>query len=261
MAANKAEEVAILAAAPRGRYINKRKVSGLRRCFRHNEKPPVESPAQNKEEIKQRVVELPEEIIVEILLKLPFKYMIQFSCVSKKWRSLILHDPQFSKTHYKVASQQRTLGQSLLVSSQIKLPSTWTAYNLSDPNFQSLQDLAGDHHVPNSFLSSPFKKNHPGLGWFSAVQLLGSCNGLVCKVQAHGLEDNILKTCISGTLQPVSSATCLSQNHKAGMEGYSGTSSAAYLRKNRHACCWISLHSLIVILVMLTQLITTNMLF
>ncbi|XP_004306101.1 PREDICTED: F-box/kelch-repeat protein At3g06240-like [Fragaria vesca subsp. vesca] len=155
---------------------------GLRCCFRHNKKPPVDSPAKNKEEIKQGVVELPEEIIVEILLKLPFKYMIQFSCVSKKWRSLILHDPQFSKTHYKVASQQRTLGQSLLVSSQIKLPSRYTVYNLSDPNFQSLQVLAGDHHVPNSFLSSPFKKNHPGtaLGWFSAVQLLGSCNGLVC---------------------------------------------------------------------------------
>ncbi|XP_062017217.1 F-box/kelch-repeat protein At3g06240-like [Rosa rugosa] len=146
----------------------------------------------NKKKIK-RVVKLPEDIIVEILLKLPFKYLIQCSCVSKKWRSLILFDPQFSKPHYKVASEQRSLGQSLLcVSRRSKFPLKWFEIPVytSDPKFQSLEVLAGDH-VPNSFLSFPLKEKKYG-----SLQLLGSCNGLVCLGELSAYERHYKNVCI-----------------------------------------------------------------
>ncbi|CAB4301686.1 unnamed protein product [Prunus armeniaca] len=38
---------------------------------------------------------LPEEIIVQILCRLPMKPLIRFSSVSERWHYLIIEDPQF----------------------------------------------------------------------------------------------------------------------------------------------------------------------
>ncbi|KAH0739079.1 hypothetical protein KY290_037784 [Solanum tuberosum] len=42
---------------------------------------------------------MPNDIILNILLRLPVKSLLQFKCVCKSWRSLI-EDPQFIKHHY-----------------------------------------------------------------------------------------------------------------------------------------------------------------
>ncbi|RHN63682.1 putative F-box domain-containing protein [Medicago truncatula] len=41
---------------------------------------------------------LPEELIVEILLRLSVKSLLQYKCVCKTWKTL-LSDPQFAKSH------------------------------------------------------------------------------------------------------------------------------------------------------------------
>ncbi|KAL8026676.1 hypothetical protein ABFX02_14G043900 [Erythranthe guttata] len=48
-------------------------------------------------------LEIPEEIIEEILLNLPVKTLLKFKCVSKRWRSLISGN-YFAKRHFKKSS-------------------------------------------------------------------------------------------------------------------------------------------------------------
>ncbi|MCI40987.1 F-box/kelch-repeat protein, partial [Trifolium medium] len=39
---------------------------------------------------------LPEELIIQILLRLPVRSLIEFKCVCKSWKTLI-SDPKFAK--------------------------------------------------------------------------------------------------------------------------------------------------------------------
>ncbi|KAK7245809.1 hypothetical protein RIF29_40660 [Crotalaria pallida] len=42
---------------------------------------------------------LPIELIIEILARLPMKFLMQFKCVCKSWETLISRDPKFAKKH------------------------------------------------------------------------------------------------------------------------------------------------------------------
>ncbi|KAK9949277.1 hypothetical protein M0R45_004810 [Rubus argutus] len=103
---------------------------------------------------------LPEEIIVQILYRLPVKPLIRFSCVSKRWSSII-SDPQFAKSHFKLASERKTLSCRLLLST----PSQFKSLDMQTLSF------VDDSSVRK--LACPFKQ--PG----RAVKTLGSCNGMV----------------------------------------------------------------------------------
>ncbi|KAM5576936.1 hypothetical protein ABKV19_007669 [Rosa sericea] len=106
---------------------------------------------------------LPEDLIIlQILTRLPIKSLIRFSCVSKRWSSIILSDPQFAKKHFKLASEQNSLSQRLLLSTRSQMQSL-------DVDTSSFVD---DSSVRN--LTCPFKQ--PG----HFVKMLGSCNGMVC---------------------------------------------------------------------------------
>lgn len=73
-------------------------------------------------EMKKNVVyDLPEDIIFKILCRLPVKSLIRFTCVSKRWRSVIISDPQFAKFQHKLASQRKTLCHRFLVSTLFRL--------------------------------------------------------------------------------------------------------------------------------------------
>ncbi|CAB4284037.1 unnamed protein product [Prunus armeniaca] len=104
---------------------------------------------------------IPEEMTLRILYRLPVKSLIRFSCVSKQWLSKIIHDPEFAKTHYKLAREQQTLSHRLLVSTQT------SGLESIDLETRSFGDNSGVRR-----LSSPF--NEPG-----HLRFLGSCNGLV----------------------------------------------------------------------------------
>jgi len=61
-----------------------------------NSNPPPNSPHSNGGAPASLLL---NELIVEILSRLPVKTLMQFKCVCKSWNTLISHDPVFAKLH------------------------------------------------------------------------------------------------------------------------------------------------------------------
>ncbi|XP_045802997.1 F-box/kelch-repeat protein At3g23880-like [Trifolium pratense] len=102
----------------------------------------------------------PEEIIVEILLRLPVRSLLQFRCVCKFWKNLI-SDPQFAKSHVLSST-----AYPQLVSIDIGIAkSDIVSYPLK-PLLENPNPSAG---VKSAFFLSRQR-----------TSMIGSCNGLIC---------------------------------------------------------------------------------
>jgi len=66
----------------------------MKTCGRKRKKTKSEAPPR---------VPFNEDLMMEILLKLPMKSVMRFKCLSKSWFSLI-SDPQFARTHFDAAA-------------------------------------------------------------------------------------------------------------------------------------------------------------
>ncbi|KAL6206970.1 hypothetical protein ACLB2K_024215 [Fragaria x ananassa] len=99
-----------------------------------------------------------DDIIVEILLKLPAKSLLRFRCVCKSWRALI-SDPSFVRNHLR---RVNTNHFNLLVGTR------W----FSQADVISKQDDGG---IAITELDYPVTFSDPG-----CFMIYGSCNGLVC---------------------------------------------------------------------------------
>ncbi|KAM5576115.1 F-box protein CPR1-like [Rosa sericea] len=112
---------------------------------------------------------LPEDVIVRIMQRLPIKSLIRFTCVSKRWRFIILSDPDFAKSQFQIASHHQTLCHRLLISTV----SITESFNSLD-EFNSL-DLdtppLGENSLVLRRVGCPLTQ-HP-------VTILCSCNGLI----------------------------------------------------------------------------------
>ncbi|KAL2459246.1 F-box/kelch-repeat protein [Forsythia ovata] len=104
---------------------------------------------------------LPQEIMEDILSRLPAKYIAQFRCVSNPWRTL-LSDPQFINTHL---INRHTKENLILISPNQSL---YTITNLAVSRKLSFQPELSDT-------------------W---TEVVGSCNGLVLLVNEE--EDKFL---------------------------------------------------------------------
>ncbi|XP_043698614.1 F-box/kelch-repeat protein At3g06240-like [Telopea speciosissima] len=104
---------------------------------------------------------LPFEIIREILSRLPVKSLLRFRCVSKDWRSLI-SDPFFISQHLRRSSE--------------KNPSVC----LTDG---PLFTITFDGSSTATRVDIPFK------GLVDEVEIVGSCNGLLCLFPSERLSD------------------------------------------------------------------------
>ncbi|CAL5209335.1 unnamed protein product [Lathyrus oleraceus] len=101
---------------------------------------------------------LPEELVGEILLRLPVKYLFQFKCVCKSWKTLI-SDPQFAKRHLRIKTTDNQMSVfTVLEESRI------VSYRL-----KSLCENPSNH-TPVTF-SDMTNRDY---------RIIGSCNGLLC---------------------------------------------------------------------------------
>ncbi|KAM5588334.1 F-box protein CPR1-like [Rosa sericea] len=103
---------------------------------------------------------LPEHVIVQIMERLPIKSLIRFTSVSKRWRFIILSDPNFAKSQFQQTRSRRVL-----------------CFDPRESEFES-RDLetswsTGDDSMDRK-LRCPFKNPDDEL------RSLSSCNGLVC---------------------------------------------------------------------------------
>ncbi|XP_024199770.1 F-box protein CPR1-like [Rosa chinensis] len=110
-------------------------------------------------------VYLPEHVIVQIMERLPIKSLIRFTSVSKRWRFIILSDPNFAKSQFQQTRSHRAL-----------------CFDRRESEFESrdLETLwsTGDNSTDRK-LRCPFK--NPG----DELRSLSSCNGLVCATLSH----------------------------------------------------------------------------
>ncbi|CAK7332961.1 unnamed protein product [Dovyalis caffra] len=113
---------------------------------------------------------LPNELIIEILSRLPAKSLIQFRCVSKSFKSLI-SDPEFIKTHLEKVktlskSHHPDFSQTIVISS-------------SEPLFKlkscSVHSVCNNPETDVVILDDYSLKDTYSYDW-----VVGSCDGLLC---------------------------------------------------------------------------------
>ncbi|PRQ20281.1 putative F-box domain-containing protein [Rosa chinensis] len=127
---------------------------------------------------EQLDVHLPEHVVLNILCRLPLKSLIRFTCVSKRWRSLIISDPQFANSHFRLAASQ--LRRNVLISTHpifISEGTLGTTHTMLPSRFHSLDDNFSVRSL--TFPSVPNRD----------IVVMGSCNGLVVlgKFYRHAL--------------------------------------------------------------------------
>ncbi|KAJ8573862.1 hypothetical protein K7X08_010373 [Anisodus acutangulus] len=113
----------------------------------------------------QEIPTLPQELITEILIRLPIKTLLKFMCVSKSWLSL-LSNTEFHNTHinYSIKNPKMTDYTLAMVSTVSGLGKICHVYTIGSEN--SSVTVAKHGCPPKSLSLSAF--------------LLDSCNGLIC---------------------------------------------------------------------------------
>ncbi|XP_057422644.1 F-box/kelch-repeat protein At3g23880-like [Lotus japonicus] len=112
---------------------------------------------------------LPEELIIEILLKLPVRSLLRFICVCKSWKTLI-DSPQFVKDHLRNSMSDTNMTRQQLVS---------FAKNESNKiETCSVQSLFENPSAPPEILSFRVESKHQ--------YIVGSCYGLMCLCDHNG---------------------------------------------------------------------------
>ncbi|KAL9165480.1 hypothetical protein ABFS82_06G173500 [Erythranthe guttata] len=138
-------------------------------------KPPTSSDHHQPSRITRRRIQtpasaaaaaaFPEELIEEILSRLPVNSLLKFRSVSKSWRALI-SDKKFISAHLKNSSKNTNFTLRRIISTII-LP----YYTLKHCSLHSL--LSGP-------LTNAVDSDYPMKNPQNSVRIVGCCNGLVC---------------------------------------------------------------------------------
>ncbi|GAU41603.1 hypothetical protein TSUD_196730 [Trifolium subterraneum] len=118
---------------------------------------------RRRTEKKALQYQLPHDLIIQILLRLPVKSLVRFKCVSKSWFSLI-SDPHFANSHFQFSATTLTR-RILLMSASPTLESRSINFEASSLD----DDSASVSLYPNFMLFESY----------SHVHIEGSCRGFL----------------------------------------------------------------------------------
>nr|XP_009793218.1 PREDICTED: F-box/kelch-repeat protein At3g23880-like [Nicotiana sylvestris] len=114
-------------------------------------------------------INIPPELITEILLRLPVKSLLQLRCVSKSWLALI-SSPEFIKTHLNICANNKNYTHHRLM-----VGLSPPEQNLKNCSVSSL--LYDSVSIEAINLDYPYKNTHK----FPRYPfIVGSVNGLIC---------------------------------------------------------------------------------
>ncbi|KAL6554944.1 hypothetical protein OROGR_006202 [Orobanche gracilis] len=122
-------------------------------------------------------VNLPIEIITEILLRLPAKSLVRYTCVSKSWLFLISRSYKFAKAHVKILIEKNAGIHQKLIFGSRNLP-----LDMYTCSIQSIINVCNLVVYPTTNDCSLFDRvvfDHPFAETVPRISLVGSCNGLV----------------------------------------------------------------------------------
>ncbi|XP_026436293.1 F-box/kelch-repeat protein At3g06240-like [Papaver somniferum] len=125
---------------------------------------------------------LPEEIIENILTRLPVKSISRFKCVSKNWYHFF-QNPNFIKNHLNHAIQMKKF--NILVTNQGDIDDTNTEPYITSIDYIVLPSTS------SPFVGHALNIDYPYMDRKCKRQILGSSNGLVC-IQPWGEESRTM---------------------------------------------------------------------
>ena len=112
---------------------------------------------------------LPQELLEDILTRLPYKSLVRFRCVCKNWYAL-LNDPLFLSRHLSNFIKNHGSGESVLL--RLSFPTIF-GYGLESYKLFSLSATDAD--------SSAVETLRPQFNMLSTkFQISGHCNGILC---------------------------------------------------------------------------------
>ncbi|CAL1393659.1 unnamed protein product [Linum trigynum] len=123
---------------------------------------------------------LTEDIVIDILLRLPVASCIfQYRCVCKSWRSL-LSDPQFIRKilFFRNLADRRSL-QIIIAGGDLDANSLNKKFHYSLHSYDTLRPVSA---VGREFPSIPDKIHNP----WSRLTVIGGCDGLRCISDENG---------------------------------------------------------------------------
>ncbi|WCJ35762.1 F-box and associated interaction domains-containing protein [Euphorbia peplus] len=113
------------------------------------------------------LVELPTEIVIEILLRLPVKSLLRFKTACQSWYSII-NSTEFVKKHLNLAHAARFNQHKSFIG--IRIPKEHASY----PCVLYTEDVAGIHAREFEFPHKLFVVHN------GEIRVCNSCNGLIC---------------------------------------------------------------------------------
>lgn len=128
------------------------------------------------QEDQRPVPDLPQELIADILSRLPVKSILRFRCVSKSWLCLI-SSPHFIKSHLTISTKVNNQARHGLLLAPIDAPTELYTCSLYSVLYQRSP-------VNAESVQLPLQSKYPRLSF------VGCCNGLVCI--SEGSRDLIL---------------------------------------------------------------------
>ncbi|XP_060216335.1 F-box/kelch-repeat protein At3g23880-like [Lycium barbarum] len=118
-----------------------------------------------------KILKLPPELIVEIILRLPVKSLLQYRCVSKSWRDLI-SSHKFIKNHVAISGNNKDCTHHRILWWEV------LRCNLKNVSLSSLLYVDSVSEIIDS--DYPMKYPYIPARRHIAVQIMGSVNGLIC---------------------------------------------------------------------------------